>query len=232
MELAILALLWLAPAQAELRYEVRHEHWRKHGTGTLVINEQGISFEEVRKPHSARWSYQDIQQLYLAPNKLVVLTYKDRKWLLGADKAYEFTLPPGQTFQEVYVLLKDRLDQRLVAALPDEPSAPLWEIPVKLQGRITGSEGTLEIGADRITYKTTRREQSRTWRFQDIDNVSTSGPFQLTVTTFERAKFHYGNRKAFNFQLKQPLDENRFNDLWRRLNQRFGLISHGGTKGC
>jgi hypothetical protein len=29
--------------------------------------------------------------------------------------------------------------------------------------------------------------------------------------------------KGFNFQLKQPLDEKRFEMLWRRLNQEKGL---------
>jgi hypothetical protein len=53
----------------------------------------------------------------------------------------------------------------------------------------------------------------------DIDNVSSSGPFDLTITTFERAKLSYGDRKAFNFQLKQRIDERQYEALWRRLNQ-------------
>ena len=47
---------------------------------------------------------------------------------------------------------------------------------------------------------------SRTWRYQDIENISSSGPFQLTITTFERAKTHYGDLKGFNFELKRPLE--------------------------
>jgi hypothetical protein len=34
---------------------------------------------------------------------------------------------------------------------------------------------------------------------------------------------HYGDRKGFNFQLKQPLDEARYNDLWLRLERSKGL---------
>ena len=92
-----------------------------------------------------------------------------------------------------------------------------------LLGRVSGSEGALEVGADRIVYKTTKKRQSRTWRYGDIENISASGPFQLTLTTYERAKTHYGNLKGFNFQLKQALDEKRFNLLWRRVNQTKGL---------
>ncbi len=226
---AVLALS-IAPAlfaQKELRFEVRHDHWRKYGVGTLVITESSVSFQEFNKKkqikHAVALNYQDIQELKLSADKLTLVTYKDRKWRLGLDQEYEFTLAPGQSFSEAYTLLKDRLDQRFVAAVADEQTQPLWEVPVKLLGRVTGSEGDLEVGADRIVYKTTKKGQSRTWRYKDIENISTSGPFQLTLTTYERAKTHYGNLKGFNFQLKQALDEKRFNLLWRRLNQPKGL---------
>ena len=81
----------------------------------------------------------------------------------------------------------------------------------------------LRFGPGHIVYKTDKKDNSRTWRYQDIDNISTSDPYQLTLTTYELARTHYGGRKGFNFQLKQPLDEKRFNLLWRRLNQNKGL---------
>jgi len=226
---AVLALC-VAPslsAQKELRFEVRHDHWWKSGAGTLVISERGVSFQEFNKKkqikHAFELNYQDIQELKLSADKLTLVTHVDRKWRLGLDKEYEFTLTPGQSFNGAYELLKDRLDQRFVAAVADQQIQPLWEIPVKLLGRLTGSEGVLEVGADHIVYKTTNKGQSRTWRYRDIENISSSGPFQLTLTTYERAKTHYGNLKGFNFQLKQTLDEKRFNLLWRRLNQTKGL---------
>ena len=219
-----------ALAQRELRYDVRHDRWGKDDNGTLVIDERGIAYQEVSKKKNKqpdqlqhdKWAYQDIQQLYIAPNKLTVVTYIDRKWRFGADKEYQFELRSGN-FNEAYMLLKDRLDQRFVAAIADEKAKMLWEIPVKLLGTITGSEGVLQVGPDRLVYKTDRKDQSRTWRYRDIENISTSSPFQLTVTTFERAKTHYGSLKGFNFQLKQPLEEKRYNLLWRRLNQSKGL---------
>jgi len=194
-------------AQKELRFQLRR-------AGTLIVTERGVS---CSKPEFDL-AYQDIQELKLADDKLTLVSYKDRKWRLGVDKQYQFTLTPGQDFHEAYALLKDKLDQRFVAALADDQVQPLWQIPVKLLGRVTGSEGVLEVGVDRIVYKTAAKDQSRTWRYGDIENISSSGPFQLTLTTYERAKLHYGNLKGFNFQLKQTLDEARFNLLWRRLN--------------
>ena len=88
---------------------------------------------------------------------------------------------------------------------------------MKLLGTVTGSEGILTVGRDRIVYGTARKGASRTWRYGDIDNIGTSGPFELTLTTFEHALEHYGNRKDLNSQLKEPLDERKYNELWRTL---------------
>jgi hypothetical protein len=233
--LAVAATAW----GQVLEFDVRHERALRDHPGRLTIDERGVAYQQVytakqqakiakgKKPpklESARWDYQDIQQLWIAPEKLVIVTYKDRKWFLGVDREFEFFLTNReQSFTRAYDLLKDRLDQRFVAALPDPGVDAVWELPVKLLGTFQGSEGMLQVGADRVVYKTAKKNQSRTWRYEDVENVSTSGPFQLTLTTYERAKTHYGSLRGFNFQLKQRLDEKRFNLLWRRLNRAKGL---------
>lgn len=238
--LALLAsLVFLAPAsfaQQAFQYEAWHghsrpPHIRKAGNmGTLAITDSGISFAETYKngkkpkhPHAWRWGYQDIQQLKMAPKSLTVLTYKDNKWKLGADREYRFDLVSDQTFAGAFEFLKGRLDQRFVAEIPDRVSKVLWEIPVKHLLRFGGDEGVLEVGPDELVYRPAKKGKSRTWRYQDIENISSSGPFQLTITTFERAKAHYGNLKGFNFELRQRLDEGRYNDLWLGLNRAKGL---------
>jgi hypothetical protein len=232
----LIGLALLTPAafaQQEFQYEAWHGHSRPPhikragNLGTLTITNVGVSFEETTKdgknPHSWRWDYQDIQQLKIAPKSLTVLTYKDNKWKLGADREYEFDLVSDKTFEDAYNMLKKRLDQRFVAAIPDSLSAALWEIPVKHLLRFGGDEGVLQIGTDEVVYNSLKQGESRSWRYQDIENISSSGPFQLTVTTFEHAKTHYGSLKGFNFQLKHRLEETRYNDLWLRLNQSKGL---------
>ena len=215
-------MLLALPVWAELTYQVRHEHLRKGCTGVLRIDERGISFQEVsqkkkKRPHAFEWPYAEIQQLAIAPEEIRVLTYQDNRWKLGADREHRFRALAALSFGEAYALLKDRLDQRLVAQLADSDLAPLWQLPVKLLGRFGGSHGVLIVGAERLVYRAERPGASRTWRLKDIESVSSSGPFELTVTTYERARAHYGSRKAFNFQLKEPLSEARYNDLWRRL---------------
>lgn len=193
--------------------------------GSLTISDAGVSFEEnypggkkPKHPHAWHWDYQDIQQLKIAPKSLTVLTYNDNKWKLGADREYEFDLVSDKAFQDVYPLLKNRLDQRFVAALVEPPANTIWEISVKHLVRSGGNDGVLRVGADSIVFSSEQKNASRTWRYEDIDNISSSGPFQLTITTFERAKMDYGSRKQFNFQLKQRLEEARYNELWLRLN--------------
>jgi hypothetical protein len=216
--------LMITPAPAA-QFPVRHEHWHDHCNGVLTVDEQGVSYAGPKK-HRWSWKYQDIQQLTVSADRVTVLTYKDNKLLLGADRAYQFT---GKVpAPELYALLKDRLDQRFVAAVaPDAghvPALPAWTFPVKHMGRITGSEGTLTFGAGAVTYSTPAKEDSRTWRYSDIDNISSSGPFQLTVTTFERDKYTFGDRKGFNFELKERITEAAYNEIWMQIQKRNGKI--------
>lgn len=211
-EKAALAIVMLAQAAAaqEFRYPARHDHLRKSGAGTLVIGAEGLSFTEAQGDHRWTWKWQDVQQLQLAPRTLRVLTYRDNPWRLGADREYRFELDAERTFSEAYEFLKGRLDQRLVAALADPDAEGGWSLPAKHLRRFGGTLGVLEVGAGRVVFKADEKGESRTWRFADIGNISRSGPFELTLTSLE---------KSFNFQLREPLSEARYNELWRELYQ-------------
>lgn len=88
------------------------------------------------------------------------------------------------------------------------------------------------MGEDSIEYKSEERDASRTWPFFQIENVSSSGPFDLTITTFERDGSRFAGRRDFRFQLKVELTEDQYNALWRRLNQsrlrQFSINSNQG----
>ncbi|MBI3681564.1 MAG: hypothetical protein HY235_14360 [Acidobacteria bacterium] len=226
----ILAAAAPALAQQEFRYEVRHasplQKMRfKTVRGALRLDSNGVSFEEVvkkkkKKPAAWSWPYREIQQLSVSPRSLTVLTYQDSGWKLGADREYRFDQPSEGGFEPVYQFLKSRLDERFVAAVALEEEKPEWELPAKhLIGYAGGSQGVLRFRGDGIVYSTSRREDSRIWRLSDIENISSSGPFQLTITTFERSKSLYNGYKDFNFQLKQRLEQDRFQKLWLALNK-------------
>ena len=227
-------------AQPALHYEVWRGHSRVYtmppsftkagDAGTLTIDDSGVSFQKQykegkapKRPVAWQWKYADIQQLTVSPRSLTVLTYKDNNWKFGADRQYKFDLVSGSGFENAYQLLKTRLDQRFIAVVADSPVTVLWETGVKRLVGWGGDEGVLQVGTDQITYKSEKKSASRTWRYEDIDNISSSSPFSLTLTTFQRDKSDYGSRKQFTFRLKQRLEETRYNDMWLRLNQSKGL---------
>jgi hypothetical protein len=200
-------------------YPVRHAHWRGGGMGDLRVSQDGIAFAEAKKKgHSREWKYEEIQQLELSAGTLRILTYEDQKWKFGRDREYVFDQLPEGFAQTVYAEWRDQLDQRFIAGLPDESVAPLWEIPAKLLGRFEGSQGVLRMGADRIVYQTKKPEQSRTWRLADIENIASAGPFDFSIATREHHGAWNAGAREFRFQLKRPLAEERYHELWRRLN--------------
>jgi hypothetical protein len=217
---------WVSAAGGALgaQFTVRHEHqWGRRFRlptpgngcdGAMTVNEDGVSFAGP-KGHAWTWKFQDIQELQLSPRSIHILTYRDSKLRMGADEGYEFTgkIPAG----ELYAILRDRMDQRLVAEIGQagDLSHVAFSLPVKHLGRVIGSEGSLAFEAESVVYSTPKKDESRTWRYSDIDSISSSDRFQLTITTLE---------KSFNFQLKQPITEARYNELWLQIEKKNGRI--------
>jgi hypothetical protein len=200
-------------------WPVRHRHLRDGAVGTLRVTADSIAFDERDKKdrptaHSRQWKYDDIQQLTLGTKTLRILTYEDRRLEPGRDREFVFDHLPAAMVTSLYAAWRDRLDARFVAALADDRVQAEWQIPVKLLHGRNGSQGVLRFGADRIVYQSVQGEESRTWRIGDIENVSSSGPFDLTLTAHEG---------EFRFQLKEVLTEERFNKLWRQISRSQGL---------
>jgi hypothetical protein len=197
-----------------LRYEVRHKHTHKGAPAVINFNDSRVWFED--KKHAETWKYEDIQRLELAPDKLTILTYEDKKWQLGRDRVYEFDQLPKDMAAQLYANLHARLDQRFVAQVADSFVEPIWQAPAKVLHGWYGAQGTIKVGADRVVFESPQPGDSRTWRYSDVTNFSSAGPYELTLTSLDGST---------RFQLKQALPEDRFNDLWRRINQANGLQS-------
>jgi len=218
----ILAAAFLLPLPALAQqgtWQVRHRHLRNGVTGTLRVTPDFIAFDERDKNNrpttdSRQWKYEDIQLLTLGTQTLRILTYEDRRLDLGRDREFTFDHLPPELITTLYAAWRDRLDTRFVAALADDKVHPDWQLPAKLLHGRGGSQGILKFAADRIVYQSPQGEESRTWRIRDIENVSSSGAFDLTINT------HEGD---FRFQLKQELTEQSFNRLWRQISSSNGL---------
>jgi hypothetical protein len=218
-------LVPLASAQT-YTYEVRHRHWRGGTMGTLRISPDSLSFDEhgkKREADSRRWTYEEIQQLTVGASEIRVLTYEDSKWQLGRDREYLFDRIPSSLAVEVYPLLTRTLDQRFIAAIADRQPAAEWKIGAKLTGNTKGTMGTLAVSSDLIVFDTKQPNEARSWRISDIQNVSSSGPFDLTITTGEKTGVFRGGDRQFHFQLQQAISDDRYSALWRKINRSKGL---------
>jgi hypothetical protein len=130
---------------------------------------------------------------------------------------------PKDFAMQAYSVLRTRLDRRFVAHLFDADVKPSWQVGAKLQHKLGGSQGTLLFAEDRIVYMTDRNGESHTWLYTEIENVSTSGRFDLSIATSERSGWSRAAVTDYHFQLKQALTEQRYNDLWRSVNRSNGL---------
>ncbi|MCX6627207.1 MAG: hypothetical protein NTW28_06215 [Candidatus Solibacter sp.] len=194
------------------QFPVHHQHLRKFCAGTLTVDESGIRFSGP-KGHAWTWPYMEIQQLTLYAGSIRILSYKDRSnWKLGKDVAYTFTGKlPIELLERQW---SAQLDQRFVAAVVGQASGRSGlKLPVKQLGLIKGTQGTLTFAADAVVYDTPR--DARTWRYRDIQFISSASPFQLTITTLEQ---------QFHFQLKQAITESTYNQLWLEIEKKNGRI--------
>jgi hypothetical protein len=191
--------------------------------GTLAVTAKGISFEQTtKKPGRNRTSYtwmdEEIQQLTVSPVSITVLTYADSRWKLGTDRGYRFDLGPGQEVDPATIeALRERMDRRFVAVRDPARTAWNWTIPAKLIRGWKGASGELRFGEGEIAFATPDQRAARHWRLTEVENISSSGPFDFSITTFERSRLDYGSRREFRFQLRRPLDQARYQQLWKKL---------------
>ena len=191
-----------AAAALAAQFPLRHQHVHGECAGILTVDQSGVSFAGP-KGHAWKWPLLEIQQLKISPDGVSVLTYvHDRRFVFaGAAPA-----------AELVAMLRDRLGAKLVAAIAVPESGALMIAARELHPE---SQGTLAIGGASIAYQAAAPGESRTWRFVDIETLSSSGEFELTIRTLER---------TFHFQLKEPLAEGRFDAIWMELQKKTGRV--------
>src|SRR5215467_10793547 len=88
-----------ALAASAAQFTVRHKHLYGGCNGILTVDRAGVAFAGPQG-HTWKWAYPDIQQLKLEPRDVHILTYKDSKIRLGADRTYDFTgeIPSRELF--------------------------------------------------------------------------------------------------------------------------------------
>lgn len=224
-------LLWIwllvvgtlpSAAQDQLVLSVRHDHSWGSCSGTLTLDDQGVRYKTAHSKDARQWTYGEVQQFQVEENRrLKVLTYEDRKWRFGADKVFEFDWQEsGPTPEEVYRFLGTWVRRPIAAWLRlADPGEVRFEFLVKHLGIVTGTQGRLLFTYRRVVLQADggrgENKGDRTWRYADLESISSSGPYELMLTTYERQRFHYASRRVYRFQLREPLSSETYNALWR-----------------
>jgi len=204
--------------------ELRHDHLWKVGSGTLQLTPAGVSWSEPQAPkHSRTWRWEDIQQLELTAGAVRILTYEDAKWRGWRDREYLLTGLPDGFAAEVADSLREHLGEKFVSAIARTTSSEAWSIPVKLRQGLGGSEGELIFAPNVLVYRSPERDQSRTWPIGQIEMISTSGAHELTVLPREQNGWTRG-RREFRFQLKRPIGDREYQQLWMSVQKANGLV--------
>lgn len=200
----------------EFRFQVEHQHMFKSCTGELIINQNGVEFQTERKDHARKWTYTDIKMLKLvSPNEIAVLSYENSLRALGSDRTFDFKVLTGGLNKEVSDFVLARVDRPVATNFVATEGTPRYEIPVRHRHRFGGCHGTLRIFSDKVIYDSNSSGNSRYWRVTEIKSIGRSGPYQFGITTYE-PQFG-GLSKAYNFDLKERMDDAQYDYLWTRV---------------
>jgi hypothetical protein len=214
-----LLLVYSTLQAQELRFPVQHIRLLQDQSGELIFSETGIEYRTIDKGDARTWKYADIQQLgLLSPREVTILTYEDSKWKLGKDLFYRFKITAGEMTFELWTQLQAKLKRPVVSALIPPDIVPKFIIPVKHLRGFGGTQGTLEISDEYIIYKTSVPKDSRIWRYQDISSVGTTGPYQMRLTSMDRAENESGGERNFVFSLKERLAPEAYDFIWWKIN--------------
>lgn len=206
-----------ALAQSKFRYSVKHDHLRKYCEGELVINDAGIEYVTDKAEHARKWAFVDIQMIKLiSTKKMQVLTYEENKLQLGRDREFKFDLVEGEITKEVSDFILSKVKRPVLTTFIETEAQVLFAIPVRHRHRFGGCAGTLKVYANGLVYESeNEQENSRYWRWSELQGIARSGQFQFSVTTYE-PQFG-GPTKQFNFDLKEPINDKVYDYIWDKV---------------
>ena len=230
LALLLIALAVVPPMYGEASFAVRHKRslwWDR--PGDLLVSDEGFRFTPARTgAEEVPLLWEQIQQLTLSERVIEIVTYQDQRWQLGRDRHIRFVLSNTDTadtapdFNTLESSLRRHLPGRVVRALAGELSNARWRISAKRTGFPRGVEGTLYFDGDELRFDSAAPAHSRRWNLQQIETIASTGPFALTGVAPERAVSDQGSRRSFEFQLKEPLTQDRYRELWTAIEAAHG----------
>ena len=182
--------LWQSPAK--LHRAIGSEK------GDVTIGRDGIEFRPA-KGQTIKLPYLEVQTFHLSPHGLSIETYQNRKMRLPGIERLRFdvteAVPP-----EIAAELAREVQRPSQNAVPD-PIARGIVIHVHHRSLTGGTNGILRFRDGGIDYLTDAPDDSRSWRWADLQTLSTPDPYHLLV---------FGYHDTYSFDLKERLSQSLY----------------------
>jgi hypothetical protein len=192
---ATAATPWQSPAN------LRHLITRTRGT--LFIDDRGVEFKPEKGP-PLRWSFVEIQSFNLTARRLDIETYQNRSRRFPGDRTFHFDLKNGVP-PAVAEEFARRVQKPVENGRPNPAAPALASLPARHRTFGGGTNGVLRFRKGGIDYVTAGGRGSRSWRWSDIETIAHPDPYHFSVQ---------GYRETFDFELKQPMSRELFDQLW------------------
>jgi hypothetical protein len=181
---------WQSPAK--LRRAVGSEK------GDLLVGANGIEFRSG-KGQTLKLPYLEVQTFHLSPHSLVIETYQNRKKHMPGVERLRFEMTESVSPQVAADLAKE-VQRPSQNAVPD-PAAQGIVIPAHHRSLAGGTNGILRFRDGGIDYVTGAPDDSRSWRWADLQTLSSPDPYHLLA---------FGYRDTYSFDLKELLPQSLY----------------------
>jgi len=171
-------------------------------SGTLVIDAATVEFRPA-KGDSRRWPIAEIKTLDFYPRRLLLTGYERRGGLRLGTRSFRFDL--GESMPaSVATVLAVRVGKPTRNRNPETNAPAFGTVSAHHSTPRGGSNGTLRLRDEGVDYVTQRTNDSRSWRWADIQTVSNLDPYHLVLS---------GYLETYSFDLKQPLPREQYDRL-------------------
>ena len=90
----------------------------------------------------------------------------------------------------------------VVAFFAAKPAfAQNYELSVEHEHTPGACQGTLVISPDQIEYKTTHKQDARTWRYDELRQIKIESPTEIKLVSYEDQKQMLGRDRVFKFKV-------------------------------
>jgi hypothetical protein len=169
--------------------------------GDLLVGANGIEFRSG-KGQTLKLSYLEMQTFHLSPHSLVIETYQNRRKHMPGVERLRFEMTESVSPQVAADLAKE-VQRPSQNAVPD-PAAQGIVIPAHHRSLAGGTNGILRFRDGGIDYVTGAPDDSRSWRWADLQTLSSPDPYHLLA---------FGYRDTYSFDLKELLPQSLYYHL-------------------